>query len=140
MRSYEIQVFKAGKWEFDSYFKDRDSAMFDADQLAADVRIEGVRVLKENYDEESNTAKCDVIFTRLRNKNGPGDWRQQAQEKNRSQKGTPAGQRDRVRPTRRKKPATQKRSPVFALVAFALILLVGGLATLMGLGGFPKFF
>ncbi len=80
MRSYEIQIFKGGKWEFDSYFDDRDSAMSDADQLAADVRIQGVRVLKENYDQDTNVATCDVIFTRMRKKNGPGDNRQGPQK------------------------------------------------------------
>ncbi len=119
MRSYEIQVFKAGKWEFDSYFKDRDSAMFDADQLAADARIEGVRVLKENYDETSNTATCDVIFTRLRNKNGPGDRRKKAQKQNRSQKGSSAGRGERVRPVRRKKPV--KKNEVRFLLSWHLL-------------------
>ena len=47
MRSYEIQLLKGGKWEVDSYFDDRDSAMSDADQLAADLRVQGVRVLEE---------------------------------------------------------------------------------------------
>ena len=46
MRSYEIQIFKGGKWEFDSHFDDRDSAMSDADQLAADLRIQGGGSLK----------------------------------------------------------------------------------------------
>ncbi|NKB22312.1 MAG: hypothetical protein GKS01_17635 [Alphaproteobacteria bacterium] len=139
MRSYEIQVFKAGKWEFDSYFEDRESAMFDADQLVADVRIQGVRVLKENYNQESNIAKCDVIFTRMRNKNGPGDWRNKARKKSENTT-APSVRHERARqPVRRKKPVKKRNSPVLALVTFALILLVGGMATLYGLGGFPEF-
>ena len=47
MRSYEIQFLKGRKREVDSYFDDRDSAMSDADQLAADLRVQGVRVLEE---------------------------------------------------------------------------------------------
>ena len=73
MRSYEIQLLKGGKWEVDSYFDDRDSAMSDADQLAADLRVQGVRVLEEKYDKESNIATCDVVHTRKRNKSAPGD-------------------------------------------------------------------
>jgi hypothetical protein len=53
--------------------------MSDADQLAVDVRIQSVRVLKEKYDKESNIATCDVIFTRKRNKSGPGDRRKGTQ-------------------------------------------------------------
>lgn len=68
-------------------FQNRESAMFDTDQLAADARIEGVRVLKENYDEASNTATCDVNFARLRKKKRAGYWRKKAQKQNRSQKG-----------------------------------------------------
>jgi hypothetical protein len=80
MRSYEIQLLKGGIWEVDSYFDDRDSAMSDADQLAADLRVQGVRVLEEKYDKESNIATCDVIYTRKRNESAPGDRRKGTQQ------------------------------------------------------------
>jgi hypothetical protein len=63
MRSYEIQFLKGRKREVDSYFDDRDSAMSDADQLAADLRVQSVRVLEEKYGKESNIATYDVIYT-----------------------------------------------------------------------------
>jgi len=139
MRSYEIQLFKGGKWEFDSYFDDRDSAMSDADQLAADVRIQGVRVLKENYDQDSNTATCDVIFSRKRNNRDPGDRRKTTQKMARSNPRPTGAEGVPRRSARRKKVQKKSRSPVKALVAFALILLIGGIATLLGLGGFSSF-
>jgi hypothetical protein len=136
MRSYEIQVFKGGKWEFDSYFDDRDSAMSDADQLAADVRIQGVRVLKENYDQSTNVATCDVIFTRLRKKNGSGDRRKRVENTARNKPWATRAKDVSRRPTRRKKEKKKSGSPVSMLVIFALILLIGGVATLYGLSGF----
>jgi len=136
VRSYEIQIFKGGKWEFDSHFDDRDSAMSDADQLAADLRIQGGRVLKENYDQDTNVATCDVIFTRMRKKNGPGDNRQGPQKVSYN-KPKPAGTHGvRPRPKNRERPTKKSGSPVLALVTFALIILVGGVATMFGLGGF----
>ena len=80
MRSYEIQFLRGRKREVDSYFDDRDSAMSDADQLAADLRVQGVRVLEEKYDKESNIATYDVIYTRKRNKSGPGNRRKGTQK------------------------------------------------------------
>jgi hypothetical protein len=133
MRSYEIQVFKGGKWEFDSYFDDRDSAMSDADQLAADVRIQGVRALKENYDQSTNVATCDVIFTRLRKKNRPGDRHKRVENTARSKSWSTGAKDLSRRPTRRKKEKKKSGSPVSMLVVFALIFLIGGVATLYGL-------
>jgi len=68
MRSYEIQLLKGGKWEVDSYFDDRDSAVSDADQLAANLQVQGVRVLEEKYDIESNIATCDVTYSKAQQK------------------------------------------------------------------------
>jgi hypothetical protein len=139
MHSYEIQLFKRGKWEFDSYFDDREAAMFDADRLAADLRIQGVRVLKENYDQKSNVATCDVIFTRLRKESGPGDRRKSVKKTARSNSKATSSPDAARRPARQKKVQKKSGSPVKALVAFALIVLVGGVVTLLGLGGFLSF-
>jgi hypothetical protein len=84
MRSYEIQLFKGENGGIGSYFDDRDSAMSDADQLAADLRIQGVRILKEKYVQESNVASCDVKFIRKRINSGPGDRRKGTQQMVRS--------------------------------------------------------
>jgi hypothetical protein len=139
MHSYEIQLFKGGKWEFDSYFDDRDSAMSDAEQLAADIRIQGVRVLKEHYDQDSNIATCDVIYTRRRNTRAPDQGRKTTQKTARHNP-QPTGARGVPRRSARHKQVQKKSgSPVKTLVVFALVLLIGGVATLLGLGGLLSF-
>ena len=137
MRSYEIQVYKGWKWEFDSYFEDRYSAMADADELVADARIQGVRVLKENYDETSNIAVCDVIFTRMRNKNaGPDLKRKPAPRNNRSKNRSTSQNGIGHRRSRHRKPRKKLAGPVFLLTLIAIFFLLGGISTIVVLGGF----
>ncbi len=82
MQSFELQVYKGGKWEFDSYFDDRETALFEATRLHEYNRYNGIRVLEEVFRDNSDTSDCSVIFSRLRkieNKGGGvGDPRTQA--------------------------------------------------------------
>jgi len=66
MLSFELQVYKSGKWEFDSYFNDSEIALFEAERLHESDRYDGIRVLKEEYREDSETSSFSVIFSRLR--------------------------------------------------------------------------
>ena len=50
MSTFEIQVYKNGNWNVDSYFVDRDVALSEAGRLDEAVRHLGVRVVEENYD------------------------------------------------------------------------------------------
>lgn len=66
MQSFELQVYKAGKWEFDSYFDDRETALFEASRLHDNDRYNGIRVLEEVFRDDSDTSDCSVIFSRLK--------------------------------------------------------------------------
>ena len=44
MQAYEIQVYHNGRWEFDSYFNDRELVMSEAERMGGSGRYSGVRV------------------------------------------------------------------------------------------------
>lgn len=143
MQSFELQVYKRGKWEFDSYFNDRDTALDEAHRMADTTRHGGVRVLADKYDENSNESACDVIFSRMLKthtpvKNGKivesADWRQQASRNaGSSRNGAQADFRQTSRPRRA---AEQKTFPVLGMVAMALAMLAIGIGAIIWLGGF----
>jgi hypothetical protein len=66
VNAYEIQVYQNGKWEFDSYFDDRDLVISEAERLDGAGRYSGVRVVEEIYSEETNKSETRVIFSRLK--------------------------------------------------------------------------
>lgn len=70
VNAYELQVYQNGKWEFDSYFDDRDLVLSEAERIEGAGRYSGVRVLEEVYSEETNRTETRVIFSRL--KKAPG--------------------------------------------------------------------
>lgn len=72
MLSFELQVYKAGKWEFDSYFDDRETALFEAERLHDSERYNGIRLVEEQFVDGSELSECSVIFSRIR-KPDPGD-------------------------------------------------------------------
>lgn len=78
MQSFELQVYKSGKWEFDSYFDDRETALFEAERLHDSDRYHGIRVLEEQFREDSATSQCSVIFSRVKKVGASDDQRTRA--------------------------------------------------------------
>ena len=64
MSSFEIQVYKSGIWNVDSYFDDRDMAISEAEGINESGRHSGVRVMQENFDENTNTSNYRVLFSK----------------------------------------------------------------------------
>ena len=62
MSTFEIQVYKSGNWNVDSYFDDRDVALSEAGRLDESVRHSDVCVVEENYDESSDQTTTKSIF------------------------------------------------------------------------------
>lgn len=133
MQAYEIQVYHNGRWEFDSYFNDRDLVLSEAERMGVSGRYAGVRVLEESYNDETNKSDCKVIFSRLSKMAGPNsDWRERAQRQpaaSASGDGAidatrrPAGGRGPARP--------RKGLNLFGLVAVAVILVLTGIAAII---------
>lgn len=66
MSSYELQTYRDGQWKFDSYFDQRDLVLSEAARLDQTGRYMGVRVLEEQFNEDSQTSNYKTIFSRLR--------------------------------------------------------------------------
>jgi len=145
MQSFELQVYKRGKWEFDSYFDDREIALFEAERLHEYNRYSGIRVLEEQYHENSDTSDCTVIFSRLKKIENNSDSRTQA-----TREGHHISAREAAKPVRRRKvksrnsagkgkartrKSARSKSPasVYKLMAMAMLILIAGVGALVGL-------
>ncbi|MEE8334687.1 MAG: hypothetical protein V3R85_12645 [Alphaproteobacteria bacterium] len=160
MQSFELQVYKASKWEFDSYFDDRDTALFEATRLHESDRYNGIRVLEEVFREGSDTSDCSVIYSRLKKMTEEVDPRLQAakevtrmvaresnkstreqkggaskSQKNKSRKKTKAGS------TRKSGGSSGSKShrSLYTLMIMATIILVIGVGAMVGLRYMAKF-
>jgi len=63
MKTYEIQVFRNGRWEIHASYADREEAMLEARQAVGDNRFPGIRVTEEVFNEDSNLIKTRSIFS-----------------------------------------------------------------------------
>jgi hypothetical protein len=131
VQAYEIQIYQNGRWEFDSYFNDRDLVLSEAERIGFSGRYSGVRVLEEIYNDETNKADCKVIFSRLSRPSGPNaDWRERAQRTGPAHNGDEpqrryTGPRQAARP---RKPAN-----LLALVAIASGIVLVGIAAIIAI-------
>ncbi len=60
--SYEVYSLREGRWNLDSVYDARGLALDEARQLLKRRREKGVKVVKEDYDDETNTAIPATIF------------------------------------------------------------------------------
>lgn len=134
MSSFELQTYKAGKWEIDSYYDDRDLALSEAERVDATGRHSGVRVVEENYDETTNRSSYHVIFTKMKRIAGSGDdWRAKAQRVSRRTGAAGGGLAADTRPKARARSAPKRKTNLYLVVVLALVLLFGGIAAMIGL-------
>lgn len=133
MSSFELQTYKAGKWEIDSYYDDRELALSEAERLDIGGRHNGVRVVEENYDETSNRSSYHVVFTKMKRiGGGADDWRSKAQRVSR-RTGVAGAHAGEARPRSRPRGAPKRRTNLYLIVILALVLLIGGVAAMIGL-------
>jgi hypothetical protein len=62
LRAYEIHTFVSGKWKIDSVFDDRDLALFEATRMEGSGRHAGVRVIEEEFDENTQKTRIRTIY------------------------------------------------------------------------------
>jgi hypothetical protein len=65
MNTYEVQVYENSDWKFSSYFDNRTEAVEQARRMLVGSHIIGVRVIQEDYDQDTNKATNSVVFSRL---------------------------------------------------------------------------
>lgn len=62
MRAFEIQTYQSGKWKIDSVFDDKELAVFEARRMDESGRHSGIRVIEEEYDEQTKETRVRTIF------------------------------------------------------------------------------
>ncbi|MHA1109268.1 MAG: hypothetical protein ACTSQV_09140 [Alphaproteobacteria bacterium] len=124
MRAFEIHTLGRGKWKIDSVFDDRELALFEAGRMETSRRFSGIRVIEENFDEDSQKTTTRTIF-RGSTANGA-----KAKPKTKGGGGAKAGKAARgkapARNAKRKKTDEKKKSSLgFMIGILALSICVG---------------
>ena len=131
MIAYELHTLRNGQWKMDSVFDDRGLALSQATQADDSKRYAGIRLIEENYDENTEKATTRVIFrggtaakTDIKKPPPPA-----AKPKTAAPKA--ATGRDPKRTIKPRQEPTKKSNlfvPVFASVA--LVTIIGGAAAM----------
>ncbi len=120
--SYEVYSVREGHWYLDSVYDDRGLALDEARHLLKHRHEKGVKVVKENYDDETNRSIPTTIFHEGEDVK---KYRPQVREKTK--------QRERIEPSRLKK----EDASGFLRYVVILVVSVGGiLLALIALAGF----
>ncbi|MFQ5483460.1 MAG: hypothetical protein ACE5FR_05485 [Rhodospirillales bacterium] len=110
--SYELYSLREGHWNLDSVYDDRGLALQEARQLFKRRHEKGVKVVKENYDDETNKSIPTTIYHE-----GGGV------EKNRPEVREKWKQRRRIEPSRVKK----EDASGFIRHVVTLVVSIGGI-------------
>jgi hypothetical protein len=146
--SFEIQVYKSGIWNVDSYFDDRDMALSEAERLNETGRHAGVRILQEDYDEKTNSSDCRVVFSKIQQAEQGRDKRVQTKRTPTPTTRNSAAPKDakdtkdtkdtKGRPTRKRSSAKKSGIGLYKGLAIAFVLLLAGIAAMIGLQEIAK--
>ena len=138
MSTFELQTFQTGKWAVDSYFDDRDLAMSEAEKLEVSGRHSGVRVLQEDFEGDDSKSRVRVIFSKMKGSStNDDDWRVKVQRKSQKASGgrgdSEGGMRSKRRPNQPK-----SKSNLYLVISIGIIILLAGVAAMVGLQEFAK--
>ncbi len=124
--SFEVYSLRDGNWNLDSVYDDRGLALEEARHLFKRRREKGVKVVKENYDDETNRSIPTTIF---HEGEGVKKHRPQVREKR--------TQRQRIETAAPKKePKKKDASGVIRPVVLLVVSIGGILLALIALAGF----
>jgi hypothetical protein len=62
IKAFEIHTFSGGQWKVDSVFDDRSLAIFEAQRMEGSGRFAAIRVVEEDFNEQSNRTTTRTIF------------------------------------------------------------------------------
>ena len=120
--SYEVYSVREGHWYLDSVYDDRRPALDEARHLLKRRHQMGVKVVKENYDDETNRSIPTTIF-----QDGEGVKKHQPQLREKRKL------RRRIEPSRPKK---EDASGFFRYVVILVVSIGGILLALIALAVF----
>lgn len=114
---FEVHSLRNGNWYIDSVYDDREQALHEARDLFERRHHRGVKVIQENYDDESDISISRTIFTEEKGVDKPKYRRQMPDS-----------------PVRPAVPRRKKGDSDFVRYIVILVLSVGGiLLTVIGL-------
>ena len=123
--SYEIHSFRDGNWTIVGVQDNKPEAVHQARQLLTAKTQQGVKVIEEKYDDETDRTTSAVVFTEIKGaeKKLPGGVKKKKEKE--KEKATSA------------EPKKKKQKGGFLRYVIILILSVGGIAlALIVIGGF----
>lgn len=138
MSTFELQVYKSGTWNVDSYFDDREIALSEAERLNGSGKYAGIRIMQEDYDDRSNKSNCRVVFSKRRQSNADHDWRIQAKRGSQNRTNTTKGRNVRPMTGRRSAPKNSNGSLYIGFVVAFMVLIAGAVA-MIGLQEIAKY-
>ena len=62
LTSYEIQLYQAGIWKINTVFDDAELALFEARRMVESGRYASIRVVQEEFDDDSGDVRTRTIF------------------------------------------------------------------------------
>ena len=60
--NYEVHTLKGGRWVVDSTYQNRETALDLARPLHGEKQFEGIKVIRDTYDRETDAARETVIY------------------------------------------------------------------------------
>lgn len=139
MKTYELQVYQNGGWQFDSYFDNRDLVVSEAERLETAGRYLGVRVVEETFDEEKQASSYATIFSRLKQTDEVVATAKSALKGNTAKsalKGNQGAEPDSSRPRAGPRKAKKSKGSVAWLLIGGAALVVVGIFAIIALRGF----
>jgi hypothetical protein len=132
MKTYELQVYQNGGWQFDSYFDNRDLVVSEAERLETAARYLGVRVIEETFNEDRQASTYSTIFSRLKQNDEVLNTAKSALKGN--QGAEQVSNRPRAGPRKAKK---SNGSVAWLLIGGAAMVIIGifAIIALRGLAG-----
>ena len=122
--SYEIHSFRNGNWTIVGVQDNKPEAVHQARQLLAAKTQQGVKVVEEKYDDETDRTTSAVVFTEIKG----------------AEKKPPAGVKKKEKDKKKvasAEPKKKKQKGGFLRYLIIMILSVGGIAlAVIAIGGF----
>ncbi len=131
MRAFEIHTYRGGKWKIDSVFDDRDLALFEAGRMETSSRFAGVRVIEENFNEDTQEVTTKTIYRGRKTEQPKSAPRQKSGART-----GPDGKPQSVgkAPTGKKGSKKEEKKKSFGSTMLILVLSVlGGIAAIVAL-------
>ncbi len=123
--SYEIHSFRNGNWTIVGVQDNKPEAVHEARQLLTAKTQQGVKVIEEKYDDETDRTTSAVVFTEIKgaDKKPPGGVKK---KKEKDKKKVASAE-----------PKKKKQKGGFLRYLIILVLSVGGIAlAVIAIGGF----